>query len=59
MRIIRPPSEIIGNNLVQVWRQSSELRRRFPDTEEGCHAFIDFIGKAIAQQLEKERGEPC
>jgi hypothetical protein len=59
MRIIRPPSETIGHNLVQVWRQSSELSRRFPDTEEGCLAFIAFVGKVVAQQLEKERGEPC
>ena len=55
MRIIRPPSETIGFNLVQVWRQSLELSRRFPDTEEGCHAFIAFIGKAVDQQLERER----
>ena len=55
MRIIRPPSETVGHNLVQVWRQSSELSRRFPDTEEGTIQFAVFVGKAVAQQLERER----
>ena len=46
--------KIIVSNLVIIWRQSSELSRRFPVTEEGTHAFIAFVGTAVAQQLERE-----
>ena len=59
MRIIDPPNKVIGESLRKFWQQSSELSRRFPDSEEGTHAFIAFIGQAVAQQLDKERGGPC
>lgn len=59
MRIIDPPNKVIGESLRKLWQQSSELSRRFPDTEEGTIRFVSFVGMAVAQQLDKERGGPC
>jgi hypothetical protein len=56
MRIIDPPNKVIGESLRKFWQQSSELSRRFDDTEEGTIRFVTFVSMAVAQQLDKERG---
>ncbi len=56
MRIIPPVRDVLGENLVKLWRMNDQLSRRFPDTEEGVQAFLIFIRLAVDRQLQNERG---
>jgi hypothetical protein len=57
MHTIPSPRDSIGNAMLQLWRTTSVLQHRFPDTEEGTIRFIVFCTEAVQRRLEHERME--
>lgn len=57
MTIIPPPREVIGENILRLWRQTPELANRFSDNHEGTIHFVAYAQDAILQRLKRERAD--
>lgn len=57
MRTNQPPRNVIGDALVTFWRQTPELQARFPDTDDGCVAYVIYLQQVVTQQLAKDKAE--